>query len=171
MKTAWFFVIAVTMLGVLMTHGATGAGAQARNKADDMAAIERLHQQDIAATLSGKADDLTKLWTDDAVRLGRGGPAEVGKAAIYASDKRQETNNPGAQITVYKPAIQDLQIMDGWAFEWGYFEGSYKESANANAMSIRGKVLRVLKRQPDGSWKFARVMWDTVDPNPAGEQK
>jgi len=26
--------------------------------------------------------------------------------------------------------------------------------------SFRGKSLRVLKREPDGSWKFARVMWN-----------
>jgi hypothetical protein len=45
-------------------------------------------------------------------------------------------------------------IVGDWAFEWGYF--SYKESANAKPG--RGKVLRVLKLQPDGSWKFARVI-------------
>jgi hypothetical protein len=33
------------------------------------ARIERLHQQDVAATLSGKADDLAALWDNDAVRI------------------------------------------------------------------------------------------------------
>ncbi len=43
-------------------------------KARDMAGIEKLHQQDIAATLSRDPVALTDLWTDDAVRLrsGRG---------------------------------------------------------------------------------------------------
>ena len=48
--------------------------------------------------------------------------------------------------------------MDGWAFEWDTFEVTYKESEQAKPVTIHGKALRVLKRQPDGSWKFARVM-------------
>src|SRR5215510_4209099 len=38
-------------------------------KAQDMAGIEKFHQQDIAATLSRDPIALTDLWTDDAVRL------------------------------------------------------------------------------------------------------
>ena len=117
-------------------------------------AIERLHEQDVEATLSGKADDLAKLWDSEAVRIEPGGPAEIGKAAIYADDKREEANGSGGQTLCYKPEIKDLQIAGDWAFEWGYF--SYKESANTK--TGRGKVLRVIKRQADGSWKFARVI-------------
>jgi ketosteroid isomerase-like protein len=46
----------------------------------------------------------------------------------------------------------------GWAFEWDTFEVTFKESERAKPVTIHGKALRVLKRQPDGSWKFARVM-------------
>ena len=116
-------------------------------------AIERLHHQDLEATLSGKADDLAKLWDSEAVRIAPGRPAEIGKAVIYADDKREEDSG-GGQNLCYRPEIKDLQVVGDWAFEWGYF--SYKESANAKPG--RGKVLRVLKLQPDGSWKFARVI-------------
>ena len=119
----------------------------------DRAAIERLHQLDIETTISGKADDLAKLWDKDAVRLLPDSPVEIGKAAIYTSDKRDETAGEGLNAC-YKPEIKDLQIAGDWAFEWGYF--SYKGSPKAKM--ILGKVLRVIKRQPDGSWKFSRVM-------------
>lgn len=33
------------------------------------------------------------------------------------------------------PEIMDLQIAEGWAFEWGYF--SYKESPKARARLMR----------------------------------
>lgn len=117
-------------------------------------AIERLHQMDVEATLSDKADDLAKLWDSEAVRIEPGRPAEIGKAVIYANDKREEASRGGAPTLCYRPEIQDLQIAGDLAFEWGYF--SYKDSANAKPG--RGKVLRVIKRQPDGSWKFARVI-------------
>ncbi len=155
--TAATIIIAAGGGKVTAVLAATNPPAQ-----DDMAAIERLHQQDVEATLSGKADDFAKLWSDDAVRMEPGGPAEVGKPAIYAGDKRAEQHYPGAKTLSYKPDIRDVQIVDGWAFEWGYFETSFKESAEAKPVNLRGKLLRILKRQPDGSWKFARVMWNTA---------
>ena len=48
-------------------------------KAQDMAGIEKFHQQDIDATLSRDPLALTELWTDDAVRLIRAGPRRLAK--------------------------------------------------------------------------------------------
>ena len=151
-RLAEMVVIIVGVLGasaaVALWAHENGAAQQART------GIERLHQQDVEATLSGKADDFAKLWDNEAVRLGRGGPAAIGKATIYADDKREEANSNAGRTLCYQSEIKDLQIAGDWAFEWGYF--SYKESANSKPG--RGKVLRVIKRQADGSWKFARVI-------------
>jgi ketosteroid isomerase-like protein len=123
----------------------------------DIAGIERLHQQDASATLSDKADELAKLWDSDAVRIQPGRPAEVGKAVIYANDKRWEASKGKQKTLCGHMEIQDLQIAGDWAFEWAYF--SYKENtAEGKVSTSQGKVLRVLHRQVDGSWKFARVM-------------
>ncbi len=129
--------------------------ARSNRSADEArAGIERLHELDVKATMSGRADDLAQLWDADAVRIFPGGPAEIGKAAIYAGDKREEANGFVGRSQCYRPEIRDLQIASDWAFEWGYF--SYKNKGDAKA--IRGKVLRVIKRQPDDSWKFTRVI-------------
>lgn len=150
-------------MGVMfvMVIGAMGAKAggsllavKHASAEQDRMAIEKLYQQDVAATLSGKADDFAKLWDNEAVRLQPGSPPEIGRAAIYADDKREEAKSGGGQNVCYRSEIKDLQIVGDWAFEWGYF--SYKESASSKPG--RGKVLRVMKRQPDGSWKFARVI-------------
>lgn len=135
------------------------AAQQSRSLQQDRAGIEALHKLDIETTLSGTADDLAKLWDKDAVRLLPDSPAEVGKSAIYATDKREERSGSGRNVC-YRSEIKDLQIDGDWAFEWGYF--SYNEAGMPKPM--RGKVLRVIKRQPDGSWKFARVM-AVVDQN------
>jgi len=144
----------IVIVCVLSASAAVTLLAQANSSAQqDRIAIERLHQQDVNATLSGKADDFAKLWDSEAVRIGPGQPAEIGKAAIYATDKREPASGEG-QSLCYKPEIKDLQITGDWAFEWGYF--SFKQSAKTKPM--RGKVLRVIKRQPDSSWKFARII-------------
>ena len=126
----------------------------------DLAAIEKLHQQDIAATLSRDAVALTDLWTDDAIRLGPGQPAEVGKQAIRESNERGAALK-GFKVLTYVPGTNDLTILDGWAVEWRYFTASYVVSLGGEAKPIRGKVLAVLKKLPDGSWKIFRAMGTT----------
>ena len=154
------FVGALTALaGQVVQRPAAPAGSD-RGRDTDLAAIEKLHQQDIAATVSRDPVALTDPWTDDAVRLGPGQPAEVGKQAI------RESNGRGAALPVkvlnYVPEIKDLTILDGWAVEWGYFTASYIESPGGEAKQIRGARLSVLKKLPDGSWKYFRGMGTPV---------
>jgi ketosteroid isomerase-like protein len=151
-------------VAALLVAGLASAAPAPRSPAQDRAAIERLHQLDVRTTLSDKADELAKLWDADAVRLGGGGPAEVGKAKIYADDKRWEQSSTSHTLT-YRADVQDLQLAGDWAFEWGYFETAFKPSPDAAVVTLKGKQLRVLKRQADGSWKFARVM-SLVDKQP-----
>jgi hypothetical protein len=101
-----------------------------------------------------KAAELAKLWDGEAVRIQPGSPAEIGRAVIYADDRHSEASSGRARTLCYKPEVQDLTIAGDWAFEWGYF--SYRHSANPKA--VRGKMLRVIRRQPHRSWKFARVI-------------
>src|SRR5213083_3121307 len=126
-------------------------------KAQDKAGIEKLHQRDIAATLSRDPVALTDLWIDDAVRLGPGRPAEVGKQAIRESNERWSAR-PGVKVLTYVPETKDVTIWDGWAVEWGYITGSYVESPGGEVKQIRGTRLMVLKKMPDGSWKCFRGM-------------
>ena len=124
----------------------------------DMAEIEKLHRLDVAATLSRDTAALTELWTDDAVRLQQGEPDDIGKEAIRATNERQKAATPELRVLSYVPETKELTITDGWAFEWRYYTGSYVESPGGEVKRIRGKVLMVLKKLPDGSWKAARAM-------------
>jgi ketosteroid isomerase-like protein len=102
---------------------------------------------------------LTDLWTDDAIRLG-GGQAEVGKQVIRASNERQ-TANKGFKVLSYAPEIKDFTFLDGgWAVEWRTFTASVVGSPGGEPKQVRGTVLLVLKKLPDGSWKCFRGMGD-----------
>src|SRR5215204_3071084 len=121
------------VVGALIAFGAqevqkpaASVGSDRGGRDADRAAIEKLHQQDIAATLSRDPVALTDLWADDAIRLGPGQPAEVGKQAIRDSNRRWSTLP--IKVLTFVPEIKDLTIWDGWAVEWGYFTGSYVES-------------------------------------------
>jgi hypothetical protein len=101
---------ALTALGGQVPPAASG-GSQ-RDRAADLAAIEKLRQQDIAATVSLDPVALTDFWTDDAIRLGVGAPPEVGKQAIRASNERQ-TANKGLKVLSYVPETKDFTFLDG----------------------------------------------------------
>ena len=148
---------ALTALAGQVVQGPAASAGFDRGRAADLAAIEKLHQQDIAATLSRDPVALTGLWTDDAVRLGQGQPEEVGKRAIRESNERGSAR-PGVKVLTYVPETKDLTILNGWAVEWGYFTASYVESPGGEAKQIRGTRLAVLKKLPDGSWKVFRGM-------------
>ena len=91
------FVLASGLVSAIVASAATFALLRMRSgvtHAQDMAAIEKLHRQDVAATLSRDTAALTALWTDDAVRLGPGAPADIGKEAIRATNECFDCHQP-----------------------------------------------------------------------------
>jgi ketosteroid isomerase-like protein len=152
---------AVTALAGQVLEGQAAPAASDRDRAADVAAIQKLHQQDVAATMSRDPVALTEVWTVDAIRLSPGQPAEVGKQAIRESHERWSVRQ-GVKVLSYVPETKDLTVLDGWAVEWGYFTGSYVESPGGDVKQIRGTVLTVLKKLSDGSWKCFRRMGDTL---------
>ena len=48
--------------------------------------------------------------------------------------------------------------------EWGYFSGKVEMVDSGEIVRQKGKLLRILKRQEDGSWKCARAIGHYDDP-------
>ena len=151
--------VATTVLATSLLSAGQGTPPKASVRDDseaDRAAIERLHEQDREATLTDSADQLAKLWDKDAVRFPMERPAEIGAAVIYADDKRWEMSSGRERTLCYNMEVQDVQIAGDWAFEWGYASG---KNAKGDKVSIQyAKVMRIMNRQSDGTWRFARVM-------------
>jgi len=127
------------------------------------AEIEKLHEQDVSATLAHDPQALANLFTEDGVLLEPDAAPIIGRAAILAANKKDVAEHPGTRVLSYKPEIRDLQIRDGVAYEWEVFDASFQEAGKNNVQHFRAKALRVLRRQPDGTWKFARVIWNLAE--------
>jgi uncharacterized protein (TIGR02246 family) len=151
---------AVTALGLQVgRQGAPITAGRDEDRKADLAAIEKLRQQDIAATLSMDPVALTDLWTDDAIRIGVGTPAEVGKQAIRASNERYAAAIKGLKVLSFVPETKDFTFLDaGWAVEWRTYTVSIGNSPGGEAKQVRGAVMMVLKKLPDGSWKIVRAL-------------
>ena len=157
--------IAIVLCGLAVFGAARGlqgppvsTGRDGSREAD-LAAIEKWHQQDIAATLSLDPVALTDLWTDDAIRIGVNAPAEVGQQAIRASNERYAAAIKGLKVLSFVPETKDFTFLDGgWAVEWRTYTLYIGNSPGGEAKQVRGTVLMVLKKLPDGSWKLFRMM-------------
>jgi ketosteroid isomerase-like protein len=123
----------------------------------DLAAIDKLHEADVVATLTQDPSALTALWSDDGVNLGFPCAPVVGIKAMREAYAKFRADYPDFQVLRYAPNIKDLQVANGWAIEVINGESMYKLSAKGNPVTVKGEALRVLKRQSDGSWKFALV--------------
>ena len=156
MQTTARFTLIVCALVVSSscTGGVETAADSSDARAQDLAAIERLHQQDIAATLAGDVAAIGETWTDDVVLIGPGQEAQVGKQAILAVRERLKAAQP--RVLSYVPEVKDVTVTaDGWAFEWGAFTASYIEAQSGEEKRVRMNRLLILKKQADGSWKAA----------------
>lgn len=150
----------VFLAGLAIGYYARGAVGTLRPKdthAADLAGIEKLHQEDIEVTLSQDPKGLIDVWTEDGVRLNPGSPPVVGKQAIAVDNEKNRVQYPEFRVLKYAPNINEVQIADGGAIEVGSVEATYRLSAKDNPVSVHDKGMRLLKRQNDGSWKFALV--------------
>lgn len=168
MREVAVVVCALTALVGQVLHGPAAPPASQTDRAADVAAIEKLWQQDIAATFSRDPAALTDYWTDDAIRLGVGAPPEIGKNNIRTSNERQ-TANKSFKVLSYVPETKDFTFLDGgWAVAWRTYTASYVDSPGGEAKQARGTVLGVLKKLPDGSWKVFRAM-GSIEPGTPGK--
>jgi ketosteroid isomerase-like protein len=67
------------------------------------------------------------------------------------------------QVADYILSFNEVKVVGDWAFEWGSYSGTVKPVAGGESSRTTGKVMRVLKKDGDGSWKIARAMYDSDD--------
>lgn len=130
-----------------------------RADAANFAAIGRLNQEDIKATLSQDPQGLADIWDENAVRPNPGSQSAVGKQAIANQNAKFHAEHPGFKVLSYAAKYKDIQIEDGLACEWGEHKGQYKLSAETPPTSWHAAGFHVLRRQGDGTWKFVTIIW------------
>ena len=130
---------------------------------DERRAIEALNQHDVQAVLSGDMGAITSQWTDDFVVLSSG-PIVRGKAANVAMVEASAEQIQAFVPVDYVVEFEEITVLGDYAYEWGTFRGSMRPRGGGETMSYSGKLLRILRREPDGAWKMHRTMM-VSDPN------
>jgi uncharacterized protein (TIGR02246 family) len=153
----------IAMALVLVSVMLSACTGRKEGASADMEAINALHQRDMEASRKWDVDTLASLWSDDIVTLSQGEPPMIGKEANRASMLRLKEESRDLQIADYILSFNEVKIVGDWAFEWGSYSGTVKPVAKGDAIRTTGKVMRVLKKDSDGTWKVARAMYDSDD--------
>lgn len=131
---------------------------------DDMEAIQSLHNKDIDASMALDENALESLWTDDIVTMHPAQPPVMGKAANIAKLQADIEQMKGQEILAFNEEWQEVRIAGDWAYEWGTISGRTRPYNERSETSYRYNAVRILQRQPDGSWKIARSIYNDALP-------
>jgi uncharacterized protein (TIGR02246 family) len=154
-------------LTVALVAGLSSAQeASVSRRAADMAAIEQLHKRDAAAAKNGDVATLAGLWTEDAVALPPGEPPVVGIEAIRKWLAKSQAETADVEIVDYVLDFQEVKILGDEAIEWGRSSVTVRPRGASALLRASGNLLRVLKKQPDGTWKVFRSAWNLERPVP-----
>jgi uncharacterized protein (TIGR02246 family) len=133
----------------------------------DQKAIAELQQHDIEANIAVDTDKILALRTDDVVYVVPGRAPLVGQDAVrkYLEEIRRQLAN--WDMVGYEENWQEVQVVGDFAIQWGTVNiRAQKEGERAESAAVRN-VMQVLRRQPDGSWKISRAIWNLQAPQAA----
>ena len=132
---------------------------------EDVRAIKQLAADWRSAWLAGDAESLLSLYGDEPVLMPQDRPAVTGKDAIRS---------------LYQSVLGEFDIKsEGTLMEveasgdWGYFWSAYTLTATPKTggkpIKSAGKSVFIVKREPGGAWKIARLI-DNSDGAPTDEE-
>ena len=119
----------------------------------NLRAIEMINQQDMQFAMANDLDGMMSQWTGDIVLLPPAGPIQRGRNAI-AEASRGVGNS--VEILEYVLEIQEVKVLGDYAYQWGTYRYRMRSRTGGEPIRTGGKLMRILQRQPDGSWKIFR---------------
>ena len=105
------------------------------------------------ATKAKDLDVILALLADDAVFLPSTLPPLRGRDEVA---KMYRDFFPRYREIQQEGSIEEVRVAGDWAFFWGTDELHLTPESGENKIHMRGKGLGILKREPDGSWRFWR---------------
>ena len=124
---------------------------------DFLAEMRAIRQDYLRYQEAGDPEGCVGFWTEDGVLMPPDEPAVRGHADLLDWYRTAfEAFEFNFQIE-YEQAIS----AGDWVFALGSYSGTVTPRATGEPIEDRGKLLEILRRQPDGSWKWHAHMWSS----------
>lgn len=150
-------ILAISTYVAGQTNGPRSAKEFDDPGARDKAAIVALERRDASAAKVNDVETLVSLWTSDGVLLQPRSDPVVGLSAIRELLEAQKKQTAMVTTLAYDEDWKERRLLGNEAYEWGEMTVTAKLPSGTTATQ-RVFAMRILRREPDGSWKFARVL-------------
>lgn len=157
-------MIATACFGFARAKRAAVTDAEARK------AVDAFNQQFIGACQRMDHPASAALWAADGVDLLPGMQPMLGQPKIAEWLNSFTPQLAGAKMIYCTVDWQDIQIHGEIAYEWGINRQKIEFPAPQKPFVGEGKILLILKRQSDASWKIALESWNN-NPQPQPREK
>jgi uncharacterized protein (TIGR02246 family) len=135
----------------------TSAQIAAAKSDSDEVAIKILIANHTKVMNAGDADGGKDLFMPDGVFMPQGSPAQVGAKAIHAFE---DTLFGLASFDINFDPVE-VVVLNGWAFARVEVTGTWKSKDSRTSAKTDNKALFILHRTDAGTWKIARLMWNS----------
>ncbi|MDA2931509.1 SgcJ/EcaC family oxidoreductase, partial [Acidobacteria bacterium AH-259-O06] len=126
----------------------------------DVEAVNSLHDEYVTVHNDNDAERLAALYTQDAVLMPPNEPARAGNQAVQ-SWFQDAFDQSTAELSL---ASDEVQVTADSAFDRGTYTIKLTPKSGGEAIEDNGKWILILRKQPDGSWKIARAIWNSDKP-------
>ncbi len=136
------------------------AGCSSQDEANleaDTAAIIDFENQYRSSQNADDVDRFMSLWTEDGILMPPNGPPVIGKDQI-----RVRSIGLFDQFSFdLDGSAAEVEVAGGWAFTRGTYTITVTPKEGGQPVFIDGKYINILERQPDGSWKMHRSIFNS----------
>ena len=129
------------------------------NEAKIKGTVENRYQEWLAAANKKDFAAMSDLYDENAVLLPKSEEPVLGKTAIGDYYKKLFANPQFVPFTLTSD-WNSFHVVGDIAIATSVFEGDV--TRNGKQIHFRGKNLLVWKKEPDGSWKIFRYMYDEI---------
>jgi ketosteroid isomerase-like protein len=126
----------------------------------DLEAIEAFNREYLAAINNEDIERLSALTTEEHIMLIPNRPPLVGKQA------NDEANRRAFELFEFDEEWHpvETEIAGYWAWQRGTYKVTATPHAGGDSLILEGSFLRIYRRQPDGSWRMIRDMFNSDQP-------
>ena len=104
-------------------------------------------------------DALAALCTEDCVMLAPGRAPVRGREEVRRLNAEARRAGNGTEVLDYRERFEETILLGDFAVEWGVIEGS-ERTPGGEPLRQRFHVMRILRRQSDGSWLVHRSIFN-----------
>lgn len=154
-------VLLLTSIGCTPPTGeSTANSTDAKQHEADLQAVLDLEQSVFDAQIAGDLDAWLSTFTEDAIVMAPNLPAVTNKLAI-----RQWYAPYFEQFHLHEEVDdREVEVAGDWAYIYAHWTWTLTPKNGGEAATDIGKSIWILRRQPDGSWRIARAIYNSDNP-------